>query len=110
MQRSEDMPHGGMWEFPGGKVEDGENYENALQREIREELGVEIKNLQQLRPEEYQYPAKKIVLIPIICEIRSGNLHLSEHCAYMWLKVEKVVLSQLLEADRGIIHQLKALL
>lgn len=110
VQRSHAMPHPGQWEFPGGKVEKGEKHTAALKREIREELGLEVETLQALKPEEHTYPTKKIVLIPVICEIRSGNLLLNEHCGHRWLKIDETAGFDLLEADRGIVRQLKELL
>jgi 8-oxo-dGTP diphosphatase len=85
-QRSELMPLPLKWEFPGGKVEEGESLEDCLVREIREELGLQVLVKEQLPPSTFNYGAgKEICLHPFICHIHSGTVSLKEHKQVVWL-------------------------
>ena len=75
----------GLWEFPGGKLEPGETSDAALVREIREELGVEIRTRMPLPSVEYHYPDFSIRLHPWICEIEDGEPEPIEHSEIRWL-------------------------
>lgn len=85
-QRSFTMSQPWLWEFPGGKIEKDETAEQALIREIREELNIEIQLDQPLTPVEHTYESFSIRLIPFTCKFVSGQLQLREHMAYQWLK------------------------
>jgi len=78
-QRGVNQSNAGLWEFPGGKVHSGETAEQALIREIREELAVEINIVKQLQPVSYRYPWIFIRLIPFICNISKGEPVALEH-------------------------------
>ena len=76
----------GKFEFPGGKMEAGESQETALMREIREELGMEIRPVRHLMSVGHQYPDFSLVLHAWICEAGSPELELREHQAACWLE------------------------
>lgn len=95
------------WEFPGGKVEPGESREEALKREIREELTAEIKVGQQLCTVEYDYPTFHIIMHCYLCELASGQLTLLEHEAARWLSQQELDSVEWLPADKVVVEKLK---
>ena len=105
-QRSETMDLPGKWEFPGGKVEEGEAPRTCLIREIREELGIEIEILQSLAPSDFTYPAKVVRLIPFIGRWASGEIRLLEHSQVVWLDRNSLFSLDWAEADWPIVHDL----
>ena len=99
----------GMWEFPGGKIEPGEIQEDALKREIQEELGVEIIIEKQLCTTEYDYPSFHLSMNCFLCSISSGKIELREHKSARWLTTEQMNTLEWLPADIKIIELLKQL-
>src|SRR5687767_4119417 len=78
------------FEFPGGKIEPGEGEQDALQREIREELGIEIDLNKKLLTVDHHYPDFRIVMHTYQCSTRSETIVLSEHIRYQWLSAEEL--------------------
>lgn len=95
------------WEFPGGKMEQGETPKQALKREIREELDVEIEMGQLFDTVEYDYPSFHLTMHCFLCTIKSGELVLKEHEAAKWLDKESLNSVEWLPADIGLIEKLK---
>ncbi len=98
-QRGEAMNMPLKWEFPGGKIQVQESPATCLQREIREELGVEIRILTALQPSDWSYPDFTITLHPFVCRLNGGVLRLTEHRAVCWLSPEELPTLDWAEAD-----------
>ena len=96
----------GMWEFPGGKMEDGETEEEAIVREIREELNVEIHVERKVCTVEYDYPKFHLVMHCYLCSVASGEIELREHRSARWLTVESLDSVEWLPADREVVKML----
>ena len=92
------------WEFPGGKIEPGESQEEALKREIREELNTDINIDSFLTTIEYDYPSFHLTMHGYYCSIRSGNLTLNEHENAIWLNRETLNSVAWLPADIKIVE------
>lgn len=79
-----------MWEFPGGKIEEGETKEKSLIREIREELHCDIKVIEEIEHTVYEYDFGIVHLTTFLCELISGQPKLVEHHDSKWLKIEEL--------------------
>ena len=95
------------WEFPGGKVEAGESPEEALKREIREELSTEICIERFLCTVEYDYPTFHLTMRCYICLLLTEALHLNEHEDARWLTTDELDSVNWLPADVMVIEKLK---
>ena len=104
-QRPSDHALAGKYEFPGGKVSEGEKPSDAIVREINEELKVDIEVHSQLTPNHYTYPTISLTLIPFICSIKNGSPVLTEHEQFRWVDQETVQKYPLSEADIPILEE-----
>ena len=95
------------WEFPGGKIEPGETPQEALAREIKEELDIEIEVKDFLETVEYDYPEFHLSMDCFFCAIKSGELVLKEHEAAKWLIAETLDSVDWLPADKGLVEGIR---
>lgn len=95
------------WEFPGGKIESGESAEEALQREILEELDIHIEIENFFYTVEWDYPKFHLIMHCYLCHIETGYLTLKEHKTARWLSKEELDCVQWLPADKEIIERLQ---
>lgn len=95
------------WEFPGGKLEPGETGEEALVREIHEELDAEVRVGRLFCTVEYDYPRFHMKMYCYLCELVSGGITLVEHEAGRWLSADELDSVQWLPSDTEIIEKLR---
>jgi len=95
------------WEFPGGKMEAGETPEEALKREIWEELETRIVVERLVETVEWDYPAFHLTMHCYLCHVESGHLELKEHEAAKWLSRDELESVRWLPADWEIVRKLK---
>lgn len=98
----------GGWEFPGGKIEPGETPQQALCREIMEELDTKIQVGELIDTIEYDYPSFHLSMDCFWCEVVSGNLVLKEHEAARWLTSDELDSVEWLPADVTLIDKIRA--
>ncbi|HPT32896.1 MAG TPA: (deoxy)nucleoside triphosphate pyrophosphohydrolase [Prolixibacteraceae bacterium] len=96
--------HPWKWEFPGGKIQPEEKPEEALTREIREELEIAVTPDTRLIPVTHAYADKEIRLHPFLCRWTGGTITLNEHHVFAWILPEEISRFDMLEAD----HQMLA--
>lgn len=99
-----------QWEFPGGKLEPGESAEQAVVREIREELATEIRVEKKIETLEYDYPEFHLIMDCFLCKRISGNLELLEAKESRWLDLKALDSVQWLPADRKVLNAIRQLI
>jgi 8-oxo-dGTP diphosphatase len=97
---------GGFWEFPGGKIEEGESAEAALVRELEEELLIQTQVVQKLESVEHHYENFSIRLIPCRAKILAGVPTSTEHSDLGWFPIQEIVIETLAPADVPVLAQL----
>lgn len=105
-QRNLKKAQGGLWEFPGGKIEPEETKEHAIVREIKEELDVDIEYKDYLAEKIFEYPEKTINLIALECKKINGEIRLLEHESYAWVDEKELNDYEFAPADLFIIEKL----
>ena len=98
---------GGLWEFPGGKVDPGESPETALVRELIEELGVVVAVGKALVPVEWTYDRSRIRLLPFICHILTGSPQALEHEELLWCAPDEFDSLVWADADLPVLEQIR---
>ena len=96
----------GWWEFPGGKMETGESPQEALKREINEELDADIQVNELLETVEWDYPNFHLTMHCFICSLLSESIHLNEHEAATWLNLENLRSVKWLPADEILLDKI----
>ena len=106
-QRNLKKSQGGLWEFPGGKIEPNESREHAIVREIKEELDIDIEVKSYLSEKVFNYPEKDINLIALECKMINGEIRLLEHEDYKWIFKSELDKFEFAPADGFIIEIIK---
>lgn len=105
--RDQQAHQGGLWEFPGGKIESGESVMQAVTREVREELGIEISHSVPFKSIQYTYPDKQLILHVCLVETFHGTPIGAEGQPLKWLAIDSLKPSQFPAANRSIIRALQ---
>ena len=106
VQRNKNKHLGLKWEFPGGKVNENENFEDALKREIREELNIPINIYKKIAEEEYKDEKIDIVLHYYLCSQKNGTIKLNEHENLAWVEKKDFEKYDFAEGDSNILSSL----
>ena len=106
VQRNKHKYLGLKWEFPGGKVESGETFEEALLREIEEELSIVINVYEKIAEEKYKDNKIDIILHYFLCSHKSGTIKLNEHEGFAWIEKKDFAKYDFAEGDGNILSQL----
>jgi len=107
VQRPFDKKNGGLWEFPGGKVEKDETLENAIKRELKEELGINVLSTEFVEKIEYDYDDFSIELYLFKIKNFSGKIDLKEAINMAWVDFNSVENLELCPADKNLLQKLK---
>ncbi|WP_234041701.1 (deoxy)nucleoside triphosphate pyrophosphohydrolase [Persicirhabdus sediminis] len=104
-QRASHQSNAGTWEFPGGKIDDGESQQVALEREIAEELDCDMAIFRPLQPVTHSYPHIKIRLWPYYCRQLASQPQALEHAQLKWLEIEQLSGLDWSAADAKIVEE-----
>ncbi|GGD17985.1 (deoxy)nucleoside triphosphate pyrophosphohydrolase [Flavobacterium orientale] len=104
-QRSEKMKLPLKWEFPGGKLEEGESEIECIKREIKEEINLDIEIVKKLTSNIHDYGTFKINLIPFVAYHLNGEVNLTEHKDYILLEKKELLNLDWAEADLPIVEE-----
>ena len=105
VQRGPESSHPYQWEFPGGKIQEGETPEECIVREIEEELMLKVAVVANLEPVKFDYGFSQVRLMPFVCRIVSGEMVLTEHIALRWLEYAELEIPEWSAADRALIRK-----
>lgn len=97
---------GGFWEFPGGKVEPKEDFIGALTRELQEELGIKVREINEFAENEHEYPSIKVRLIAFKCKYVKSTIKLTDHDRIEWVEINELKSFKLAPADIPIVDKL----
>lgn len=104
-KRPDDKHKGGFWEFPGGKVESGESIEQAIARELDEEIGIRVTEQTHFQHLEYDYPEKSLMFDFISVEQFEGQPYGKEGQQGLWVRINELANYTFPEANVPILHQ-----
>ncbi|TFE25610.1 8-oxo-dGTP diphosphatase MutT [Cohnella luojiensis] len=107
-RRKKGKSQAGMWEFPGGKLEPGESPETCLIRELREEMGIEIKPYVWFGVNEHDYGTVRIKLIAYLAKYSTGENRLTDHDEYRWAERDELLEYEWAPADVPFVERLYA--
>jgi mutator protein MutT len=107
-QRHADAHLGGLWEFPGGKREPNETFEQCLVRELREELGVEVVVRELFETVTHAYPERAVLLKFFLCRLSQGEPQALDCAAVKWVSREELTAHDFPAADAGLLTRLQA--
>ena len=96
----------GLWEFPGGKLEDEETLQGCLERELEEEFGIITRSGKELTSSIYEYEHGSFKIVALESKIISGDFELRVHDKVQWIQIEKLLMIELLPADITIANHL----
>lgn len=108
-RRAEGQHLAGMWEFPGGKLEDGESPEDALARECLEECGIEVEVGEILDVTHHRYPEKDVLLLFYRCSLRAGEVRHLQVADHAWVAPPELGRYPLPPADERVVARIQAL-
>jgi 8-oxo-dGTP diphosphatase len=108
--RPDNKPYSGFWEFPGGKVEEGELSLDALKRELHEELGIAVTTADHWFNHRYRYPDKTVFLEVWLVSDFSGEPHGKEGQQLSWVTFSELQTLRMLEGNWGVVDRMKEFL
>jgi len=106
-QRHADDHLGGLWEFPGGKREPGETFEECLRRELREELGIEVAVHELIETITHEYPERTVELRFFRCQLVSGEPQTLDCAAFRWVELPELDAHTFPPADERLLGRLR---